>query len=133
MDYISILIIFVIFILIVCVAIFHMVHSNTKPLKIDNTKSELKKSHDKIIEMPLRKEKYPLYIFENGEKKEFIVVPKQTAKNNSSAKVTTKKPSQKTKTDTIAKEKRVKSQKTNNKGDKKWFMLQVTMQVIQQN
>ena len=131
MDYVSILIIFVIFILIVCVAIFHMVHSNTKPLKIDNTKSELKKSRDKIIEMPLRKEKYPLFIFENGEKKEFAINPKQTAKNNANSKTTIKKSVQKA--NIKKKESSAKSPKINNKGDKEWFTLQVTMRVIPQN
>ena len=39
--------------------------------KTDYPKSMIALSESKILEVPVRKEKFPLYIYENGAKKEF--------------------------------------------------------------
>ena len=39
--------------------------------RTDYPKSMVALSESKILEVPARKEKYPLYVYENGEKKEF--------------------------------------------------------------
>ncbi len=73
MNYIFLLIILLVLCASLAVGIVIFINSLRIKKMCENAyfRGKIEASREKIIELPLRKEKYPLYVFKNGEKQKF--------------------------------------------------------------